>query len=1038
MSSLKHIMDVDVEPLESQAYRRREAAQQASHPTIAQTSESPSPPIDDSSKGKTPIKRRKSNRVSKPAGQSSAARQNIARRRSSAGGETMDFTSGYQAGGSNQASMSGSPQQSPRGSEPVADLPVKYTPVTGRLSRAKKGVPVHTCDICRPVKTFTRAEHLRRHQLSHQKPAYPCTFEDCERAFHRPDLLARHLHRHETQGEKAYKAGDPRSRASSSASESRTPSLKVEPPSLGPSGAGTQAPPEESMTPRTSGSDGSNLTASSYNTITGSFQAINFQGSAGHKRTAGQAQLPDADSYPVSSPGVGPSNRQPGGFGNQMSNQNTFGASGLDEPYVEGGMNYTTTPQLPLLRIPEDSWYPGLSYSNSPWCSSASSSTYSTQSDGSHTGPQLSYTRGRSLSAATLPDWPAPAAAPYWTHGMTSTPQDIRSPGGFVDSLLDTYETPFSSPRISTPVSRAHLLNIPTSVDGFYNMEPSSVGTPTLPTFSKPLAQHFPASITPRYSNNSGLEILRGKKELVEPQQLTSFALNATPTFQPQPSFDEYLNTYWQCFHQSFPIIHQPTFDSTQSNLLTSAMAAIGTQYHDSPEARAKGAELNEFCKKGIELCPSWDLHTMQAILLTEIFTRFRGRKTTVRISRPFEALYVRLLSETDQGPISMPSQSPAVASSAEALLGRFGPQLDTRVPPAPRPDDTSDWYQWLENESRQRLLSACFMFDVHQFMFHQQSRSRASRENIRSLICLPCPDSLWNATTPTEEWQTQRSEYIPQPLHLIEQELSSQPIADTTPFTQSLIICWFAAKLPNREDPRYPNNFVPGSIHPDLQTFMNIFPTSPHTLTYLALYNTPLYSLLAVAGDTWVFAQKITPPSEFHDAQYRLKTWATSFAAAQATHHACQVLSQVLSQPVTLSSDGRIKSTLSISDYWSLYVCALICWAYGHKYQNLGTAALSRSSSDGDVSNMNVDMISLSDETRLKALNYTNAILDMSVEDLWTNKSIANTKGDTCGVIDAVRHRLEIESVGNKSGHLVDAIVVLGKIKKGVRGKWF
>lgn len=410
----------------------------------------------------------------------------------------------------------------------------------------------------------------------------------------------------ETQGEKAYKAGDPRSRASSSASESRTPSLKVEPPSMGPSGSGSQASPDDSVTTRTSGSDGSGMTASSYNTITGSFQAINFQPSAGHKRTAGQAQLPD-DSYPVSSPGPGPSSRPSGGFGNQMSNQNTFGSSGLDEPYAEGGMNYTTTPQLPtqlpMLRIPtEEAWYPGLSYSNSPWCSSASSSTYSTQSDGSRTGPQLSYTRGRSLSAATLPDWSAPTAAPYWTHGMTSTPQDIRSPGDFVDSMLDAYETPFSSPRISTPVSaRAQLLNIPTSIEGFYNMD-SSVGTPTLPTFSKPFAQNFPASTTPRYSNNSGLEILRGKKELVEPQQLSSFAVNTTTTFQPQPSYDEYLDSYWQSFHQSFPVIHQPTFDSTQSNLLTSAMAAIGTQYHDSPEARAKGAELNEYCKKGIEL----------------------------------------------------------------------------------------------------------------------------------------------------------------------------------------------------------------------------------------------------------------------------------------------------------------------------------------------------------------------------------------------------------------------------------------------------
>lgn len=154
MSSLKDIMDVDVEPFESQAYRRtREAAQQqASLPPITPSTEIPSPPVDDINTGKSTIKRRRSNRVSKSPGQPTTARQGIARRRSSATGEAMDFTSGYQAAGSNQASNSGSPQQSSRGSEPAADMPVKYTPVTGRISRAKKGVPVHTCDICRPVK----------------------------------------------------------------------------------------------------------------------------------------------------------------------------------------------------------------------------------------------------------------------------------------------------------------------------------------------------------------------------------------------------------------------------------------------------------------------------------------------------------------------------------------------------------------------------------------------------------------------------------------------------------------------------------------------------------------------------------------------------------------------------------------------------------------------------------------------------------------------------------------------------------------------
>ena len=153
MSSLRDIMDVDVEPLDSQAYRRRQAAaqQQASPPSVDQPSAAPSPPLDDKNKGKAPIKRRRSDRVSKPSDSTSTPGPNIIRRRSSAAREAMDFQYGNQAGmgvgSSTQASLSGSPPQSSRGSEqPTPEVPVKYTPVTGRISRAKKGVPVHTCD----------------------------------------------------------------------------------------------------------------------------------------------------------------------------------------------------------------------------------------------------------------------------------------------------------------------------------------------------------------------------------------------------------------------------------------------------------------------------------------------------------------------------------------------------------------------------------------------------------------------------------------------------------------------------------------------------------------------------------------------------------------------------------------------------------------------------------------------------------------------------------------------------------------------------
>ncbi|PVH80575.1 hypothetical protein DL98DRAFT_187095 [Cadophora sp. DSE1049] len=1044
MSSLKDIMDVDVEPFESQAYRRsREAAQQqASLLPITPSTETPSPPVDDINTGKSTIKRRRSNRASKSAGQPTTARQGIARRRSSATGEAMDFTSGYQAGGSNQASNSGSPQQSSRGSEPAADMPVKYTPVTGRISRAKKGVPVHTCDICRPVKTFTRAEHLRRHQLSHQKPAYPCTFEDCERAFHRPDLLARHLHRHETQGEKPYKAGDHRSsRASSTDTESRTPDLKVETPAT--LGNAMQASPTDSMTPRTSGSGESSMTTTSFNTITSSFQAVNFSPSSGHKRSASQAQLPDSEGYPSTSPG--PSTSRATGSFERMPDQSSFTSDvqqAFGDPFGEGGTsqftNYTTAPQqplLPLLRIPEENWIPGLSYNNSPWCSSASDSTYSTQSDCSRNGPHL-IPRDRSQSIATLPDWPLSAGTQWSSHGLSTTPQEIRSPAGY-DAILERYETPFASPRMNSPISsRGQLLDVPNSYGNFF-ME--TVGTPALSTYiSKPLAQHFPAS--PSRTSNPGLDILRGKKDLVESHYLGTFPINTTSAFQQsQPHVDIYISSYWQSFNSFFRIIHRPTFDLIDHNLLKSAMAAIGTQYHDSPEARAKGTELNDYCKKNIELCLNWDLQTMQAILLTEIFTRFRGRKTNVRLSRHFEELYSRLLNESDPSNRTLSDQSPGDASSADALLDRFGAQANPQAPKSSSPN--SEWFTWIEAESRQRLLSGCFIFDIHQSMYHQQPRSRVPRDLSSSLVCQPCPESLWTASNPSE-WQAQRSSSNIQPVHLIEQDMDAQSVLTQLSFTQTLQCCWFVSRLPFREDPTHPNEHFPQAMHPDIENFMYLFPSTPLAHSYMALYHTPLHSLLAVAGDTWVFAQKISPPSAFQAAQSKLKAWSTSLAAAQATHHACELLAQTLSQPLTFSSDGSMTSPLSsITDYWALYVSALICWAFGHRYQNLtagGTSGtLTRSSSSTEIRSMDAEDTPLSDDLRLKVLTYTNGMLELPIEELLTSK--ARMKGETAGIIDAVRQRLEIESVGNKCGLLVDAIVVLTKLRKtGGKTHWF
>ncbi|KAI9769229.1 MAG: hypothetical protein M1840_004358 [Geoglossum simile] len=79
-----------------------------------------------------------------------------------------------------------------------------YTPTTHRISKAKKGRRVHGCTYADCGKVFTRAEHLRRHQLNHRPEAlYKCDIAGCPKTFQRPDLRARHMERHEQQNQKA-------------------------------------------------------------------------------------------------------------------------------------------------------------------------------------------------------------------------------------------------------------------------------------------------------------------------------------------------------------------------------------------------------------------------------------------------------------------------------------------------------------------------------------------------------------------------------------------------------------------------------------------------------------------------------------------------------------------------------------------------------------------------------------------------------------------------------------------------------------------
>lgn len=86
-------------------------------------------------------------------------------------------------------------------------------------------------------------------------------------------------------------------------------------------------------------------------------------------------------------------------------------------------------------------------------------------------------------------------------------------------------------------------------------------------------------------------------------QKLGGLTINSPSS--PRQSFEQldvYILSYWSTFDPLYPVIHRPTFNASENRLLAFAMAAIGTQYHSAPHVRKKGVELNDHCRKSIDL----------------------------------------------------------------------------------------------------------------------------------------------------------------------------------------------------------------------------------------------------------------------------------------------------------------------------------------------------------------------------------------------------------------------------------------------------
>ncbi|CAM1501055.1 Fc.00g102170.m01.CDS01 [Cosmosporella sp. VM-42] len=960
MASLKNIMNTDDDQIDPRSIQRphESAPRSSQHPDSSTsnsryaTSSDPSTTPSTHSSLPGPSSHPSRSLVPEASSSSSSSRPISGRRRSST--DSMD--SPY---GTSQSSSTMRPYGPGRSS---GEPHVKLTPITKRISKAKKGVPVHICDQCLPPKTFTRAEHLRRHQLSHQPPDLPCPVPGCDKVFHRKDLLERHQQRHEQD--------DASGREGSQSSSGRRNSKNSGQPYGNPSRESVlQMPPGF----RGSGSSVSPDPSSNSVMAAGSWNSLSNAPSAPQNHMS-SAHIPDAsEDYNM------------GGDKDYVLGQPITGIPPPADSYTP---SFSEPRAMSSLYIPDAG--PGSLWADSSGMpSSASESTYSTPSNDTRRIPMRTSSGEWNNTQLSIVDTNG-YTQPYPTYSSASPPQLYQTFGatglgipypGYEDTslydpnpIIPTTTVRSLSPQMAVAQRSETLVTVPSALHSDRVMN-SACGRQPLEMFN-----------------------FHAARDTV-PVPLTRATREHIP---------RYLEVYWAKVHPQLPILHKATFGDASGvakehlDVLQCAMAAVATQFAETKDDRVRGEQLHAYARYKSKLftqSDEWPVPLQQTVALCDYYARFRGkRKESYRPSSRFGPLYQRALNNVQNA---------------------FTPATNSR-------DVAQQWKSWIELESRRRILSACFLLDVHSARYHEQPYTLIAGLDYSSPRTLPIPltastAQFWDAPS-FEAWSMLRPKRNLKALNNTQVEaLTPSDIASAPPFDAAILLAAYALHIDQRQNPMIVNLVEDArTIQPRNMHMATLFSGSAIANTYLALHYTPLHFLLSVSGDSWVFNKKVMPVSSFTEHQKRLNQWRQSGSAAAATIFAARALKTFFNlTPESLTSaedadSGELSTSWTdISDYWGVYVCVLICWAFGHAGKRDKAAEL---------------------PPRDASIQWIMTVAEMEPDEVqnWPGRFEAH------GVVGLVRKELAKDCLGGRNILFADAVGVLEKLEQGGNWKWF
>lgn len=361
-----------------------------------------------------------------------------------------------------------------------------------------------------------------------------------------------------------------------------------------------------------------------------------------------------------------------------------------------------------------------------------------------------------------------------------------------------------------------------------------------------------------------------------------------------------YLDSFWQCVHPSWPVIHKPTFYTPNTSpLLLASMVTLGAHSTGHQIDAANACILHKRCLKvlgqrNVRNSHTYRLCDMQAVLLVEHFAISRSRRPPLQLSEAFVNSYRSLAIEDTASTTDM----------LFATLDSFGSYQDQSVSAMP-----------FDHEAKQRLLAAYYILDQqHSTFFGRQEISVP--EFVPGNIGLPQLLNQWDADFESSNntlVQKNDGDLMParQSLHAAVTETRSLAASAETRssdlFTSMLLTAYSSGDKEEATSLRNTEASLSKSAHAQ---------TAWHTSQLCT--STPIRALLAVAGESWVMAEKLSSRGDYATAQDTIRQWVASPRSKQALLHSRAIL----------RLHNVHARTAFIFHEWSLHLACLVLWA--------------------------------------------------------------------------------------------------------------